>query len=1199
MAMTVLSMCMVATGDVSAATAGNLVKVDGASAVYYLGADNRLYVFPNQDVFFSWYKDFNSVVTISATELNSYGSPKANVVMRAGTKLIKRPIPTAPEVYAVQPNGVLRWIDSEATANTLYGPTWATRVVDVADSFFTNYNADNAKTNKVTAAAYPAGSLIKTAADSTVYYVNTDGTVSKVVGESALNANNFNMNNVITVASTFVMPGAGTDITSALYTDTSQGGSTGSVANPNAGTGLSVALASDTPAAGTILADSTGSEYPQALVAFSKVNLTASNDGDVKVTTVKFTRTGVAADADLGNMYLYDGDTKLAEYTSFSSKVVTFSNTAGLVTIAKGTTKTLTLKGDLARGTTSVTSGKTIGFAVNASTDVTTDGAAVSGSFPVTGNSMTTASVSDLGHVYMSSYTTIPATIKATDTNKELWSMNVTASDQNMQIKYLKFTMVGTIASTDVKNLALTVAGTQVGSTATLNSDNTVVFDLSANPIVLNSGVTKTLALRGDMNGGSGRVFKFTLQKSSDMVVYDTNYGVYVTPNITNTTTAFAIVQPTTGNGTSVDAGTLTVGVATDSPTGNVADGGTGLTLAKFSFTASGENVKVDNLSVKVNGSDNTDILKNVKLLLDGSQVGTTVASLLANNTATADFTFSNTFVVNAGTTRYITLVADTTDATVVANATFAAALVAGSSNFTGMVTMTTDSTTAQTARTLTVKSGTATAVKNTAFSDRSATNPTGAVSAAAAKIASFIVTAGGGEAINVTQLKLADDATTELGDNFQNLKLMNGTTQIGSTISSLNTTAGTYTFTPSTSIQIAAGQQYVVDVYADIKSSAADTSTLLNPVVAFDKVTATGVSTGTDASYDTNVDLQKAYISGRGNLTITLDSDTALAQQMLMGSTGVSLAKFKFAADATEDINISKLVVNDIVTSAGTGTIMNLKLMDGTTQVGQTVNFTGSYGTTTYAVFDGINLVIPKNSSKVLSITADINSYDNGGISGSGQTLAILTTFDGTNEPVTAVGSSSGQSITGAYLDINSTTDGDVNANQMGVYRSLISVAWASDTPSGSAVGGAGYTVAKVNVTNATNVGSYSATLKSLNFAISQTGISLTGSKTLKIYKDSISSGNLMATTQWVGTGTENFGNTTMAPAGFNSGNGVEISSGATKTFIITMDTEDAGTNDRLSIYVDSTDVVWTDGVTTIINAVNTLPLTPKTLTY
>jgi len=1189
MSITVLSMSMLALPvSVGAAVgAGDLVKVDGSSAVYYIDADNIKHVFPNEPTYKSWYRDFSSVQTITATELSGFARG-GNVTVRPGTKLITSPDEVT--VYAVEPGGVLRSIVSEANAIDLYGANWARRVIDVVPSFMVNYTTGSA----LTVGEYPVGTLVQMTGDTDVYYY--DGTNYRMFeDESALLDNRFSLDDVVTTDMTITAGGTEISGAEADLINTA-GGALGDVITSS---GLSVALSASTPASGSIISDSTANEYPQALIPFTKVNFTAAADGDVKVTELQFTRTGISADGDLGNLYLYDGNTRVAEYSSFSDKVVTFRNTSGLFTVGAGATKSITLKGDLARGSTSVTSGKTIGFNLVSTDSVSANAASVSGSFPITGNLMSTAVVTDLGHLYFAGTSgangSIPGSVKADQANVEFWSVNVTADAQDMQIDYLKFTMVGTIDTDDIGSVKLELAGEQVGDAVSMGSDNTLVYDLSSDPIVIAAGQTKALSLRGDMLGGSGRSFEFTIQKSSDVSLYDTEYGVYVTPNVTGVTTAFGVVQATSN--ISVDSGTITVGVATDSPTGNIPDAATNVTLAKFSFTATGEDVKVESLVASSTCTGLNEVLANVKVLLDGSQVGSTDTSLTCNGgTDTASFTFGNTFVVPAGTTKYLTLVADTTGANIDSGDTVIAALQVGSGNAVGQTTLTSLSTTAQTGRTLTVASGLATATENTSFGDRSATQPSGTVSASGVQIASFVIKAGAGEGIKVTQIKLADDSTTELGDNFQNLKLMHDGTQIGSTIGSLNTTAGTYTFTPATAIQIAAGQQYQVDVYADILSSVADSATVLSPVVAFDEATATGLVTGATASATTNADLQNAYISAQGNLTITLDNDTALAQQVLMGSTGLELAKFKLAADAAEDISISKIVISDFLTAAATGTIKNLKLFVDGAQVGQTINLTNDYATSSYGVFDGISLTIPKNNNKILTVKGDVNTYDNGALSNSGHNISMRTLYDGTYEPITAVGASSGQSITGAYLDILGTTDGHVIGNQMGVYKTLISVAWAPDSPSGSAVGGTDFTVAKINITNTTNVGNYDATIQALNFAISQTGISNTADRELKIYKDVISSGNLLETTSWLASGVQNFGNTAITDAGMTD---VAISSGATRLFYVTMDTSDAGSDDKLSIYVDSADVTWNDGVTADISAVNSLPLIPKTLTY
>jgi uncharacterized protein YkwD len=112
-----------------------LLKSNDNSAVYYV-MDGKRYAFPNEKVFFGWYDNFNNITTVSPSELASY--PLAgNVTYRPGKWLVK--IQTDPKVYAVSRYGVLHWITSEDIAKTLYGPNWNTKVQDIPDTFFTNY----------------------------------------------------------------------------------------------------------------------------------------------------------------------------------------------------------------------------------------------------------------------------------------------------------------------------------------------------------------------------------------------------------------------------------------------------------------------------------------------------------------------------------------------------------------------------------------------------------------------------------------------------------------------------------------------------------------------------------------------------------------------------------------------------------------------------------------------------------------------------------------------------------------------------------------------------------------------------------------------------------------------------------------------------------------------------------------------------
>ena len=120
----------------AACESGSLVKLSGAEAVYYCGADGKRYVFPNEKIYFTWYDDFSGVTEISAD--NMAGLPLGgNVTYRPGVKMIK--IQTDPKVYAVAKGGVLRWIRSPDTAAKLYGADWKKSVDDLPDSFFFDY----------------------------------------------------------------------------------------------------------------------------------------------------------------------------------------------------------------------------------------------------------------------------------------------------------------------------------------------------------------------------------------------------------------------------------------------------------------------------------------------------------------------------------------------------------------------------------------------------------------------------------------------------------------------------------------------------------------------------------------------------------------------------------------------------------------------------------------------------------------------------------------------------------------------------------------------------------------------------------------------------------------------------------------------------------------------------------------------------
>ncbi|MBP7875692.1 hypothetical protein KA012_01720 [Candidatus Woesebacteria bacterium] len=907
--------------------------------------------------------------------------------------------------------------------------------------------------------------------------------------------------------------------------------------NPPSGSGLTVAMASDTPSTKmTLLADTTSADGAQALAAVAKFNFTAASDGDVKVKTVKIKREGISSDTDLSNLYLYDGTTRLAEYTSFSDGVITFTNSNGLFTVPAGTTKGVWLKVDVANG---VSSNKSFVFKLLAATSVETDGATVSGSFPMgTANEIDTATVADLGQFDITNYTTFPATIDPDGNSKELWRFNLVGTDQIIEVRRLMLTVVGTTSPSDLTKLYLEYAGTPVSSEMSLGSDNTVTFDLSAAPIKLDKGQTKTVFLKGTAMGGTNRSFKFTVRKAADVVAFDTNYAVQLKTNGTDT---LAIIEPTTSTGTSINTGSVTITKASDSPSVNVALGATNVTLAKFKLLATGEPVKFTDLSVSTTGSIAATGLDNGKILFGDDvagyvQIGTTTdlasaASDDGNSTAGGDdtsFTPGNNLIVPSGesSAKYLKVVADVkkSDATAYSgNETVTIKLNAGSA--TAQVSLASLTTSASTANLLTVKAGSLTPTKNFSIANGTSTLPTGVKGATGVRIGSFTLAAGAGEGSSVTQIKVQDTlasateavtqgaldgaatagdweegvadntltagetvifepatpaeylvgetyglaltgtlttattcavtattsttvtctvgaaaaisdaadgitlasafsagvaATDTLADTFQNLRLCKTGTyctqpgdQIGTTTGTLTDTAATtYTFSPASSLKIAASGQMTLDIVADVKSTATSFSVNndANGIASFYSAASTGDVTSSDTSTASVVALQNVYLAASGSFSSTVvDGSTPTSRHLVMGSVDNELATFKFTAAASEDLNVTQLVFTNTATDSGA--LQNVKVwkkLDSDasfTQLGTTVNAFGDDGASGTVTFSGLSLIVPKNGSLYLKLTADAAQFGNA-TSGNSHVISLAASS------VTAYGAQSGTAI-------------------------------------------------------------------------------------------------------------------------------------------------------------------------------------------
>jgi len=764
------------------------------------------------------------------------------------------------------------------------------------------------------------------------------------------------------------------------------GGTGGTGGTTPIAAGLTVELASDNPASATIVADSTGTtESAQSMIEGIKVKLTNGDSSEVKVTTIKFTREGISADSDISQAYLYEGDTKLIDYQSFSSSVLTFNYSGGIITIPANSSKVVTLKFDLANNTSS---GKTMKFTVAASTDVVTDASAVNGTFPVSGNTMSTAAASDLGQLTVAT-SSGPATTIDPQEALDVFNFTLAGSDQVLEVRKIKVHNIGSTDANDLQNLKLYDGPTQIGSTiAEMASDKTVVFDLSASPLIIDKGITKNMNVKADIANGTNRTFQFSLQEITDIVVYDTQYKIYVKPNKADTWTIFQHTAST------INTGKLTLTRSADAPSGNVPKDGTNITIAKFDVKAEGEDVKITAMDVQVYGAGiGTDDLYQGKVLFNGAQKGTTDTSLDSAAAAgtSNNFTFGNTFIVPAdGQTYTLEIKADIKEGDGTTHG--------GDEDFTVQIASVTatgrDSSASVTVSSATgyqlvIATGALSGAINQAYGDWAAANATAVKGATGVLVGSFNVSAGASEGVDITAISATWSTTTN--DCIQNLAVYKGTketgTKIGNTQSSV-TASTTYTFYPAPYISLNASEQFTLNFYADILSNnqAGDCGK-----VSLYLIYGTGKTTNTSANSSGYVSGQNTYVASAGNLNVGLDAANPVADMIIAGTNGVTLAKLKYSASTSpEDLNVNTIVAKVSLTGgAATTTLKNVIISgDGLTPVSRALNASG------VVTFDltANPWVIPAYSEKVLTVTADVNTYVNAS-SGSAVLIDIATT--------------------------------------------------------------------------------------------------------------------------------------------------------------------------------------------------------------
>jgi len=912
------------------------------------------------------------------------------------------------------------------------------------------------------------------------------------------------------------------------------------------------------------------------------INVDTTHFEVVPVLTVRFTagpapltvtgfnvqRSGLSSDQDLANVYLLDGSKIVTTNISMNNGLVQFSNAAGLFTVNAGTYKDITVAVSISSSATA--SGHTYQFSVPSAASITTAGATtVGGVFPIMSNTMTAASVTNLGGVTVTNGSAGITAGTALSVNAGQAKFNagvftLQANNQAVSVKSITLTNTASLGPSDLANVTLYNGATQVGTAQAIGGANQVTFDLTANPLQLSAGQSVQLFLYTDIVGGVNRYFQFSVQHNYDIVATDMMYNIGFLPamNTGNFPMNLSYV--------SVQQGTLTLTRDFASPVNYVLPGGTNQTIAKFDFVAGGEAVKITQLNAVLNTTAN---VTNLKVIDDqGTQIGTTQATVAT----TTSYTNLN-YLIPSGTKRVVSIILDV-------GTNFSGTLTGTLNNiagqgYTSLATVPSTGTLSSTGNTLSVSGSILSAGLNSAMGNTNVVS--GQVNA---RIGSFTLTAGPSSGVNVSNFQFTTAAASyDPASKYQNVRLMYGNTQVGNTQNVL-TNGGTITFSAAQPILIPAGGQVILDVYGDVKTGAGSgTSTPGIVTLATNGVSATAVATTQSVSTVTGTPTpgQTVFLVAAGTLAFNAGSmpgTTAGATQIGMGVTGVKLASYQLTGSPSEAITLNNVYLTS--TSSLTGAFTNFRLMNGATQLGSALS--PSQSSSPYTVtWVGLNLPISQGGTLTLDVVADANTYS---ALSQGYTTSSNTTTTVSIYQLDYQGTASNQtaSVTGTAVYGNTFV-----AVRNTLTAALASVPLASSVSDAASVAGFAFTAGNAAGTQDP------AYLKSI--AITQIYSGLNSSSTIPVTYHVLVNGQQVATatstTPSGGSATLTLSQGPATSGGPGGTAGLIITKGTSQTLTITADLSsslftEATQGVKGPYQIKMTNYTWSDGTMASINA-------------
>ncbi|MCP6720044.1 MAG: peptidoglycan-binding protein [Patescibacteria group bacterium] len=748
---------------------------------------------------------------------------------------------------------------------------------------------------------------------------------------------------------------------------------------PVPATGLAVSLASDTQL---------GTSLPKgaANVPFLKFNLAGSGT----VQTIVVRRVGAGATTDFDNVYLYDGVTRLTSGRSVnsSSHESTFTN----LNLAVSGVKTLTVVADMS--STAAAANRHSFEVVAVTADASVSGIPTRGNeMNVSGSTAGSLTAAKTGSLSNPSIGQVGANVS---------QFRLSAATEDVEVERIALFYAGTISKSNISNFVLKdVAGNTLATVASINTDDLIIFELST-PLKVLKGDNETLKITADVgNAKKDETIKIYVEEKSDIfgIGQQFGHGVSVTNNFNSTASNHHVLT--------LQGGTLTIAFGGPN-TGDVAKNLKDVVLYDFTMH-SNVNLEVRNIRFTVTASTTQAGVDDFKVVDVDS--GFVIAGPVDDATGTV--VLSDVFTINAGQTRHLNITGDTDtnwlDLETIKVDLNAFTLTSDLKNLDNNQFLTTTEVVPDAVipgNTLTVKA------------------PTLDVSLAGLPVSDSFVKGSTdvpligiglratSDQIKVTTIKISASAASgtlaQQKADMLSLKLFDGTTQIGATEALTGSSAPATATFDNLEFIIPKGAQKVLVVKVNLSSSATFNNEYALAIVNVADTTGVDIvavdTEGNEPAYSgsdfLNVEAGvKITILNAGSVTVATAPDDSESKATIVAAGGnkTIFSKFRFTA-TNESLTIQdlKLLVNNDSSTAAAATstaeVSAVYLYDGTNLIGSTSGYVpiGSGSSAGEVTIEDLGWLIPKDTTKTLTVKADLNPTVGTGGGTSGRSIYV-----------------------------------------------------------------------------------------------------------------------------------------------------------------------------------------------------------------